>query len=56
LGDREGLGHAASLEEKEPDGNVWRLVRRRGGGSLLGCAFFFLGTLWPNMAGRLCGT
>ena len=44
LGDREGLGHAVSLEEKEPDGNVWRLVRRRGGGSLLGCAFFFLGT------------
>ena len=56
LGDREGLGHSASLEEKGPDGNVWRLVRRRGTGSVLGCAFFFLGTLWPSMVGRLCGT
>ena len=55
LGDREGLGHASSLEEKGLDGNVWRLVRRMGAGSLIGCASFFWETLWPNMAGRLCG-
>ena len=41
LGDREGLGHAASLEEKEPDGNVWRLVMSRGAGIIQGCVFFF---------------
>jgi len=41
LGNGERLWHEGSLEEKRTDGNVWRLVRRRGAGILQGCAFFF---------------
>jgi hypothetical protein len=37
----ERLWHERSLEEKRTDGNVWRLVMRRGAGILQGCAFFF---------------
>ena len=37
----ERLWHEGSLEEKRTDGNVWRLVMRRGAGILQGCAFFF---------------
>ena len=56
VGDREGLGHDGSLEEKKTDGNVWGLVVRRWGGSFWGCVFFSSETLWPSMAARLCGT
>ena len=56
LGGDERLGHGGILAEKLAQGNVWRLVKRRGEGKVTGCVFFFWETLWRSTVERLCGT